>query len=213
MSRALALFFLRIICIPQRLWWTCEDSFLGPIVLRARGVRCGKGVYLCGVPMIARAAGASIVLGDRVGIRSRTADNALIGRRCTLAALRDGAVIEIGSGVGMSGATLVAMTGIKVGSRTLIGAEAMILDSDFHPLDPAQRRIHETAGAKSAAVHIGDDVFIGARAIILKGVNIGVGAVIAAGAVVTRDVAPGDIVAGNPARVVGSATTQAATQP
>jgi acetyltransferase-like isoleucine patch superfamily enzyme len=212
MSRALALIVLRILCLPQRLWWWCEDNVFGPILLAARGVRCGRGVYLCGVPFIARAAGASIVLGDRIGIRSRTADNALIGRRCTLAALRDGAVIEIGSEAGMSGATLVAMTGIKVGSRTLIGAEAMILDSDFHPLDPAQRRINETADAKSAAVRIGDDVFIGARAVILKGVNIGDGAVIAAGAVVTRDVAPGDIVAGNPARVVGSVTAQAATQ-
>jgi acetyltransferase-like isoleucine patch superfamily enzyme len=168
---------------------------------------------LFGVPFIARSAGASIVLGDGVSLRSRTADNALIGRRCTLAARRDGAVIEIGSGVGISGATIVAMTGIHVGSRTLIGAEAMILDSDFHPLDPAQRRIHETAGAKAAAVRIGDDVFVGARAIILKGVNIGDGAVIAAGAVVTKDVAPGDVVAGNPARVVGTVTAQAATQP
>ncbi len=157
--------------------------------------------------------GAAIVLGERVSLRSRTADNVLIARRCTLAALSDGAVVEIGDGVGISGATLVAMTRIGVGSRTLIGAEAMILDSDFHPLDSAQRRIHETAGAKSAAVQIGKEVFIGARAIILKGVNIGDGAVIAAGAVVSRDVAAGDIVAGNPARVVGSVTAQTATQP
>ena len=213
MPRTLALLVLRILCLPRRLWWWYEDKVLGPFVLVARGVRSGRGVNLYGVPYIACAGGASIVLGDRVGIRSRTANNVLIGRRCTLAALRDGAVIEIGNGVGVSGATIVAMTRINIGSRTLIGAEAMILDSDFHPLGPAQRRIHETAGAKSAAVHIGDDVFIGARAIILKGVNIGDGAVIAAGAVITRDVAPGDIVAGNPARVVGSATAQAATQP
>jgi acetyltransferase-like isoleucine patch superfamily enzyme len=203
MSGALALIVLRIICLPQRLWWWYEDRVLGPLLVSARRVSCGRGVRLYGVPNIARAAGASIVLGDRATLRSRTADNPLIARPCTLAALRDGAVIEIGSGVGMSGATLVATTGIKVGERSLIGAEALVLDSDFHPLDPAQRRIHETTGAKSAPVRIGIDVFIGARAIVLKGVTIGDGAVIAAGAVVTRNVAAGDIVAGNPARTVG----------
>jgi acetyltransferase-like isoleucine patch superfamily enzyme len=212
MPKEFALFILRVLSLPQRLWWWYEDHIFGPLVLAARGVRRGRGVHLGGVPVIVCAAGASIIFSDRVGLRSRTANNPLIGRRCTLAALREGATIEIGSGVGMSGATLVAMTGIHIGSRTLVGAEAMILDSDFHPLDPAQRRIHETAGAKSAAVHIGDDVFIGARAIILKGVNVGDGAVIAAGAVVTKDVTAGDIVAGNPARVVGSVTAQSATQ-
>ena len=80
----------------------------------------------------------------------------------------------------------------------------MILDSDFHPLDPRQRRIHPTAAANSIPIHIGCDVFIGARAIILKGVTIGDGAVIAAAAVVTKDVPPGSIVGGNPARVIGS---------
>jgi len=209
---AFALFVFRIFCLPRRVWWWYEDHVLGSLVLLARGVLRGRYLFFAGVPNIMRAAGASIVFGDRVALRSRTADNVLIGRRCTLAALRDGAVIEVGDEVGISGATIVAMTRITVGSRTLIGAEAMIVDSDFHPLDPAQRRIHETAGAKSAAVHIGKEVFIGARAIILKSVNIGDGAVIAAGAVVTKDVASGDIVAGNPARVVGSVIAQAASK-
>ena len=149
-----------------------------------------------------------IALGDHVCLRSRTASNVLLTRRCVLAATRDEAVLEIGDNVGISGATLVASTGIFVGPRTLIGAEAMIVDTDFHPLDPAQRRIHQTAGALSGPVHVGSDVFIGARALILKGVSIGDGAVVGAGAVVTKDVAPGAIVGGNPARVIGSVFQQ-----
>jgi acetyltransferase-like isoleucine patch superfamily enzyme len=207
MSSALARIFLRLFLLPRRLSWLCEDRVLGPLVLAARGVSFGRGVRLYGLPIIARAAGASITLKDHVGLRSRTADNPLIARPCVLSALHDGAVVEIGNNVGISGATLVATKGITVGERTLIGAAALVLDSDFHPLDPAQRRNHETAGAKSAPVQIGSDVFIGARAIILKGVTIGDGAVIAAGAVVVRSVAAGDIVAGNPARRVGSVTT------
>ena len=98
----------------------------------------------------------------------------------------------------------MAAARIDIGDRTMIGAEAFIVDNDFHPLDPGQRASHPTAGAAVKPVWIGKDVFVGARAIILKGVRVGDGAVIGAGAVVAKDVATGDIVAGNPARVVGS---------
>jgi acetyltransferase-like isoleucine patch superfamily enzyme len=105
----------------------------------------------------------------------------------------------------MSGVTLVACTRIEIGDGTMLGAEAMIFDTDFHPIDARQREIDPCAGAVSRPVVVGRNVFIGARAIILKGVTIGDGAVIGAGAVIVKDVAAGDVVAGNPARVVGSA--------
>ena len=57
-------------------------------------------------------------------------------------------------------------------------------------------------GIKSAPITIGDRVWIGCRAIILAGVTIGEGSVVAAGSVVTRDVPPGTLVAGNPAKVI-----------
>lgn len=90
----------------------------------------------------------------------------------------------------------------------MIGAGACIWDTDFHPLDPHQRREHQTRDASSAPVCIEGDVFIGARALILKGVRIGWGAVIGAGAVVTKHVEACQIVAGNPARVVGAVHPQ-----
>ncbi len=84
----------------------------------------------------------------------------------------------------------------------MIGAGALILDSDAHPLDPEQRR--KGGPARTAPITIEDDAFIGARAIVLKGVRIGQGAVVAAGAVVAKDVAPRTIVGGNPARPIGT---------
>jgi acetyltransferase-like isoleucine patch superfamily enzyme len=75
------------------------------------------------------------------------------------------------------------------------------MDSDGHPLGPVARRALKKP--KTAPVVIDEDAFIGARAIILKGVHIGRGAVIGAGAVVAADVPELSIVAGNPARTVG----------
>lgn len=108
----------------------------------------------------------------------------------------------IGDDCGMTGAVLVADQSIVIGHRVLVGANAVISDTDFHPLSPLERRQDISAGA-SSPITIEDDVFIGMRALILKGVTVGRGAVVGAGSVVTKDVPRGSIVAGNPAKVVG----------
>ena len=105
-------------------------------------------------------------------------------------------------------------TGIVVGDRVLVSANVIIHDTDSHPISPRTRfeqtkqvfeRGHPSTnpGIRSAPIRIGDDVWIGAGAMILKGVSIGDAAVIGAGSVVTKDVPSGTIVAGNPAREVG----------
>lgn len=89
---------------------------------------------------------------------------------------------------------------IRIGARCQFGPRVQILTAT-HPLDPAQR----AAGWESGApVTVGDDVWIGAGAIILPGITIGEGSVIGAGSVVTRDVPARTVVAGNPARVLRS---------
>lgn len=101
---------------------------------------------------------------------------------------------------------------VAIGDRVLISHNCNIFDNDTHPLDPAAR--HEQFKAiittghpasidlKDRPVVIEDDVLIGAGCTILKGVRIGRRSVIGAGSVVTSDVPPGVIAAGNPARVV-----------
>ena len=120
--------------------------------------------------------------------------------------------IEIGDYSYLSGAALVATLSISIGSYVYIAGGVTIVDSDFHPLDPAER-LRDTvlispAGKKmnrpafeSAPVVIEDDVWIGFNATILKGVTIGAGSIIHPGAVVHRSVPPDSIVFGNPAQV------------
>ena len=82
----------------------------------------------------------------------------------------------------------------------MLGPNVRILDADFHGVHPADRR----AAGLSAAVLVGDKVWIGMGAILLKGVHIGTGAAVGAGAVVVKDVSAATVVAGNPARVVAA---------
>jgi acetyltransferase-like isoleucine patch superfamily enzyme len=114
-----------------------------------------------------------------------------------------GARIAVGDGCHFNnGVTVVAEgPGIEIGRRCLVGPGVHVYDSDFHPLEAAERR----AGGDPAraAVKIGDDVFLGTGCIVLKGATIGQGAVVGAGSIVSGDVPPDAIVAGNPATVVG----------
>lgn len=94
---------------------------------------------------------------------------------------------------------IAALESVSVGNRCLIGDGVFVVDSDFHELSPESR----FSGCGSVRpVSIGDNVWIGSRAMILKGVEIGDGAVVGAGSVVTKSVPPRAVVAGNPARVL-----------
>ena len=103
---------------------------------------------------------------------------------------------------------------IRIGQHCYIASGCSIVDMDGHPIDAADRRLGKptpTEGCKP--IVIGDDVWIGFHAIILKGVTIGDRSVIAAGALVTKDVQPDVVVAGNPARVVKSLVSPSVPTP
>jgi carbonic anhydrase/acetyltransferase-like protein (isoleucine patch superfamily) len=92
---------------------------------------------------------------------------------------------------------------IRIGSHCLLASGVRVQDYDGHPLDADQRRAGEPTPPQGIKpVKIGDDVWIGAGAIILKGITIGDRSVVGAQAVVTKDVPSDVVVAGNPARVV-----------
>ncbi len=92
---------------------------------------------------------------------------------------------------------------VTIGKDCLIAGGVRIADHDGHPLEADKRRAGQPPSADSIApVTVGDDVWIGHGAIILKGVRLGDRSVVGAHAVVTRDVPPDTVVAGNPARVV-----------
>ncbi len=94
--------------------------------------------------------------------------------------------------------TILDCAQVEIGDNTLIGPSVQIY-TGTHPLLP-QKRLEGLESAKK--VRIGKNVWLGGGCIILPGVWVGDNAVVAAGAVVTRDVAPGTVVAGSPAKVI-----------
>jgi maltose O-acetyltransferase len=119
-----------------------------------------------------------------------------------LQARGENSYIEINSGTSTSNnVAIVAMQAITIGRNCLIGDNVMITDCDFHNIDPKTRhdQVHITK-----PVDVGDNVWLGSRVIVLKGVAIGRNSVIAAGSVVTRSIPPNVIAAGSPARVIRS---------
>lgn len=100
------------------------------------------------------------------------------------------------------GAILDARGGLRIGEATMVGIRAVVLTSShrFERLDVPMR----DQGLDYAPVSIGDDVWIGANVVLLPGVNVGSGSIVAAGSVVTADVGEREIVGGVPARRIGS---------
>ena len=166
------------------------------------GVAWGRDWKVFGRPILQRHRGSRIDLGDGLTLRSWSRSNPLAPTTpVVLSTRRADAVIDVGTDCGFTGTTLVAADRIAIGDRVLVGGNASIVDFDFHPLTPERRAEDINAGA-AAPIVIEDDVFVGMEALILKGVTIGEGAVVGAGAVVTQDVPPRTVVAGNPAQVV-----------
>ena len=147
------------------------------------------------------------------GCRISVEENSTIHAR--FAFERPGASISIGSGSYIGASSVISALDVSIGSRVLISWGVTIVDHNSHSLELVDRRSDLAAWrngqkdwskVKSAPIKIMDDTWVGFGAIILKGVTIGEGAVIAAGSVVTKDVAPGSIVGGNPAKLIGTTT-------
>ena len=150
--------------------------------------------------------------------RSRQEQALIIGANCTMDgvhfAIGEEGKIVIGDYCYFTNAVLLCELELRLGNYVVIGWNATIADSDFHPLAPAERiadaiacspvgKSRKRPSIPCKAVIIEDDVWIGPNATILKGVRIGPGAFIEAGSLVTRDVPPRARVLGNPAQVIG----------
>lgn len=179
----------RILMIPLAAW-----------VLR--GVNMGKGWQCYGLPIIQKHRQSTMKIGDRMNLRSTVVSNPLgPNHPVILSTRRAGAQLMIGDDFGMTGGSIVVDECITIGNRVWVGANTIIADTDFHPIDPEIRRVRPL-DARTAPITIDDDVFIGMNCLILKGITIGERSVIGAGSVVTRDVPPRTVVAGNPAMMI-----------
>jgi acetyltransferase-like isoleucine patch superfamily enzyme len=139
----------------------------------------------------------------------------------SLIILRPDAYIRIGQRTQIGFSTLIAACGIEIGNDVLMAWDITVMDNDSHSViwderkyDVAQcekdyretpndfSRHKDWSSVKMAPIRIQDKAWIGFRVSILKGVTVGEGAVIGACSVVTRDVPPFSLVAGNPARII-----------
>jgi len=182
--------------------WRLEGKF--------KGVTFEGKAQIIGRPIMSVANGARLIIGDGVRIYSATRANPLgCFQPCVLRALAPGARLSLGPNAGLSGTVLCAAVSIEVGEGTIFGSGAMVIDNDFHvPAGQWGWSEDPALFAKAARpVRIGRGVFVGARAIILKGVTIGDRAAIGAGAVVSKDVPAGFLAVGNPARLIEKPTT------
>ena len=108
-------------------------------------------------------------------------------------------LLEIGENSFINyGTSIYAGEHVRIGRDCNIGTYCMVMDNDFHGLEPERR--HETPPSKP--IIIGDNVWLGGRTTVLKGVTIGDGSVVAAGSIVTKDIPPRTLAAGAPARAV-----------
>jgi acetyltransferase-like isoleucine patch superfamily enzyme len=171
-------------------------------------VRVGSDCYLESAGSfgpVASPRDPAVVIGDRVKIYGWT--SFMVGG--------DG-YVEVGDDSVLVGPQFMCNERITLGRRVVVSYNVLLTDSDFHPVDPDLRpreaaaiSYYGDAGdrvqVERRPIEIGDDVWIGAQAMIMKGVLIGSGARIEAGSVVTRDVEAGAIVGGSPASVLDPA--------
>ena len=107
------------------------------------------------------------------------------------------------SGVGVNA---LISSDVTIGNDVMMGPDCMLFTTN-HGMERTDVPMWRQKSSEARPIVIGNDVWIGARAIILPGVHVGDGAVIGAGSVVTKDVAPYSIVAGNPAKLLRMRTT------
>ncbi len=171
-------------------WATWPQRATGNLVL-APGVRLYVPLRCDGQGRVSIADGSK--MGGRHSIR--------YGNGTILLQARDpNSHIRIGKNCAFSNnVSIVSMESVEIGDECLIGDLVSIMDSDFHGIDPDKRR---SDAAQSAPVKLENNVWLGSRVIIQKGVTVGANSIITPNAVVTSSIPANTIAGGVPARVI-----------
>lgn len=174
------------------------------------GIRFGKNMRV--YDKICVSGYGEITIGNNFVFTSGSSINPICRNICgCIHTVTEESKITIGNNVGISSACIWSQKSIIIGNNVNIGGDCLIMDSDAHPHDYMKRRreFAQEVGLEKyldtipcASIVIEDDVWIGARCQILKGVHIGARSIVAAGSVVTNDIPAGSIVAGIPARII-----------
>jgi acetyltransferase-like isoleucine patch superfamily enzyme len=178
-------------------------SFITRILLVLKKIKIGKSTVFYGKPYFCRHPESSINIGDNCIFDSSKFRNLIgVDKCCTLSTLTKYAELSIGNSSGFSGVRISCSEKISIGDNCLIGANVLITDTDWHPIDPTRRQESLLSTEFSKPVTIGNNVFVGVNVIILKGSEIGDNSVIGAGSIVSGIIPPNVIAAGNPCKVI-----------
>lgn len=132
------------------------------------------------------------------GAEVHVGNNVLLERKVRFS-LGENARVYVGDNTYLADfSNVLAIQEVNIGKNCAISWHVLFMDTSSHPFGYKG----EIPSTKVAPILVEDHVWIGCRAVILKGVTIGTGAIVANNAIVTKDVPPGTMVAGNPARVI-----------
>lgn len=159
-------------------------------------------VKIYGLPIISFITNKKIKIGKNLVLISTSYfSDPGINHPVIIRTLNQDAELIIGDNVGISGGGICCANKVIIGNNVMFGANTFVTDTDFHPIDPLNRR-DSSEKINTAPVIIEDNVFLGMNVIVLKGVKIGKNSIIAAGSIVTREIEENCIAAGIPARKI-----------
>lgn len=188
----LPLYYMRIGVLNFFIW--VKISFWDVPLFKSRCKIAGKGLRLPN--------GQPLVIGN---LELEFGENVTI-MRTTLGAsnVYDKPVLKIGNNTTVGYGTIISVAQeVFIGDDTLIGPQCLIMDNDDHPINPSERRARMSVKKEDVKpVKIGNNVWLGTRVIVLRGVSIGDNSIVGSSSVVSKDVPPNCIVTGFPARVV-----------
>lgn len=193
----------------------CSSLYIGwnKIYFFLNNIKYGKNFRVFNHLYLKIHVGALVQIGNNCTIMSGAGLNPLSRNIKTCIYVGKKATLKLGNDVGISSSTLWVKESVSIGNSVAIGADCIIMDTDAHNLDWKIRCSEETneygesvdmVTAASAPIVIEDNVLVGARCIILKGVTIGARSIIGSGSIVTKDIPSDCIAARNPCKVIKS---------
>ena len=168
--------------------------------LRFNGIKVGKHVFINGRLILGGT--KKIIISDDVYINSRIKANPIGGNLNSMFKTNGDGNIFIGKKCRISNVSICSYSFVKIEDNVYIGGDVRIYDTDFHSMNYDKRISDNDNDVCSKPVVIKSGSFIGASAIVLKGVIIGKYSIIGAGSVVTKNVPDRQVWAGNPAKFI-----------
>ena len=163
-------------------------------------------IQINSLPIIKKHPDSLFKIGKCCTILNNSLENfAGIASVSSISTMTASARLIIGQNVGFSGTHICCVYQITIGNNVNFGTGVRVYDTDFHPINFEERRLNPGFNLDKiphAQVSIGDDVWVGANAIILKGVTLGDRVIVGAGSIVTKSFPADVIIGGNPAKIL-----------